>query len=314
MSVFVPNHLTISPPASRMATARARCQRIGAVRRPPQPEFDLVRLARPQGRRPALDCRRQVALVDELAPAPAGQLVEAATEVLEHALVHVIERTVRQGRPHLLRDRIAKEAVSLLVRTLESRQLLLLDQRVLPPDLDRLLPEVDEDRHLRPQDVRVERLHQIVHGSGVVAAEDVLCVLGDRRQKQDRDVTGPLTPLDQLRRLEPVQPRHLDVEQDRSELFVEQMSQRLLAGCRENELLLERLEERLERQQVLGPVVDKQQLCARSLICSTTRRERARSPRAAAPRRPAPPRSPPPASTSSSRSSDPGRSRHHRSA
>ena len=75
-------------------------------------------------------------------------------------------------------------------------------------------------------------------------------------------MTGPLALLDQLRRLEPVQPRHLDVEQDRSELLVEQVPQRLLAGCREHELLPERLEQRLEREQVLGPVVDEQELGA----------------------------------------------------
>ena len=73
-------------------------------------------------------------------------------------------------------------------------------------------------------------------------------------------MAGPLAPLDQLSRLEPVQPRHLDVEQDRGELFLEQVPERLLAGPRADELLAERLEERLEREQVLGPVVDQQQL------------------------------------------------------
>jgi hypothetical protein len=104
----------------------------------------------------------------------------------------------------------------------------------------------------------------------------VLSVLGDRRQEDDRDVAGSFALLDQLCRLEPVQPRHLDVEQNRGELLLEQVPQRLLAGCGQHELLPERLEERFEREQVLGPVVDQQQL-ARSVTSSTTRRGTARS-------------------------------------
>ena len=67
--------------------------------------------------------------------------------------------------------------------------------------------------------------------------------------------------LDQLGGLEPVQPRHLDVEQDRGELCLEQVPERLLARSSADELLAERLEERLEREQVLGPVVDQEELC-----------------------------------------------------
>ena len=106
--------------------------------------------------------------------------------------------------------------------------------------------------------VRVERLHQVVDGAGVVAAEDVLGVLRDRGQEDDRDVARPLALLDQLGRLEAVEPRHLDVEQDHRELVVEEVAQRLLAGLGADELLPERLEDRLEREQVLGPVVDEQ--------------------------------------------------------
>ncbi len=75
-------------------------------------------------------------------------------------------------------------------------------------------------------------------------------------------MSRPLAPLDQLRRLEPVHPRHLDVEQDRGELVAEQVAQRLLAGGSANELLPERLEERLQREQVLGPVIDEEELRA----------------------------------------------------
>ena len=70
----------------------------------------------------------------------------------------------------------------------------------------------------------------------------------------------PLALLDQLRGLEAVHARHLDVEQDRRELLVEQAPQRLLARRGADEVGLERLEDRLQGEQVLRPVVDEQQL------------------------------------------------------
>ena len=66
--------------------------------------------------------------------------------------------------------------------------------------------------------------------------------------------------LDQLGGLEAVHARHLHVEQDHGELVVEQAPQRLFARLDADELLAERLEDRLEREQVLGPVVDEQEL------------------------------------------------------
>ena len=72
----------------------------------------------------------------------------------------------------------------------------------------------------------------------------------------------PLPLLDQLRGLEAVHARHLDVEQDRRELLVEQPPQRLLARRGADEVGVERLEDRLQGEQVLGPVVDEQQLRA----------------------------------------------------
>ena len=69
----------------------------------------------------------------------------------------------------------------------------------------------------------------------------------------------PLALLDQLRGLEAVEARHLDVEQDRrANSSLEQPPQRLLARGGADELVPERLEDRLEREQVLGPVVDQQ--------------------------------------------------------
>ena len=64
--------------------------------------------------------------------------------------------------------------------------------------------------------------------------------------------------LDQLGGLEAVHARHLHVEQDHGVLVVEQASQRLFARLDADELLAERIEDRLEREEVLRPVVDEQ--------------------------------------------------------
>ena len=147
-----------------------------------------------------------------------------------------------------------------------------------------LLVQVDEDRDLRAQHVRVERLEQVVDRADRVAAEDLLALLVDGRQEDDRDVLGALALLDELGGLEPVQARHLDVEQDRREVLVEQPAQRLLAGGRAHRVEPERLEHRLEREQVLGLVVDEQDTRRARLGAPRDApriSERARSPRAA---------------------------------
>jgi hypothetical protein len=80
------------------------------------------------------------------------------------------------------------------------------------------------------------------------------------RQEDDRDVLRALTRLDQARGLEAVDPRHLNVEQDDGEVVEEELAQRLVARVRPDQRLIERLEDRLQREQVLRPVVDQQDL------------------------------------------------------
>ena len=193
-------------------------------------------------------------------PAQATALSRSQPRQFVPALVPVGDHAVRVRRPDDLRHRVGERAVAHLALALDRGELLLGEERVSPPDLDRLLPELDEDGDLRPQHQRVERLHQVVDGARAVAAEDVLGVLRDRRQEEDRHVPRPLPLLDQLRGLEAVHARHLDVEQDRRELLVEQAPQRLLARRGADEVGVERLQDRLQGEQVLRPVVDEQQL------------------------------------------------------
>ena len=111
---------------------------------------------------------------------------------------------------------------------------------------------------LRAQHGRVERLEHVVDGAGGITAEDLLLVLRDRGDEDDRDVARACALLDQRCRLEAVQLGHLHVEQDHRNVVAQQLSQRILARVRMEERLPERLEDCLEREQVLGAVVDEQ--------------------------------------------------------
>src|SRR5712675_258997 len=62
--------------------------------------------------------------------------------------------------------------------------------------------------------------------------------------------------LDHARRLESVHSRHLNVEQYDGELALEQAAQRVLARLGAHESLPQRLEDGLERKQILGAIVD----------------------------------------------------------
>ena len=76
---------------------------------------------------------------------------------------------------------------------------------------------------LRPQDVGVDRLAQVVDGAGAVAAQHVLVVDEVRRQEQDRDVAASARRcLISVRQLDAAHARHLDVEHDRREVVLQQ--------------------------------------------------------------------------------------------
>ena len=118
--------------------------------------------------------------------------------------------------------------------------------------------QLDEHGDLGAQHVGAERLEDVVDRACRVATEDVLFVLGDRGDEDDRDVFRALALLDQLRRLEAVEQRHLDVEQDDRDVVEQQLAERLFSGMGVEEVLLERLEDGLQRKQVLRTVVDEQ--------------------------------------------------------
>src|ERR687888_156390 len=179
-----------------------------------------------------------------LEPAVVRRLLERQAAVGDPALVHVVGDAVGPRRPDDLRHRVGEAAHALLglrpeLRDLAFPQPLLVARELLP-----LLVQLDEDGDLRAEDLRVEGLEDVVDRAGLVAAEDLPAVLADRRQEEDRDVPRALPLLDQLGGLEAVEARHLDVEEDDRELLLEPVA--------------ERLEDRLEREQVLGAVVDEE--------------------------------------------------------
>jgi hypothetical protein len=71
-------------------------------------------------------------------------------------------------------------------------------------------------------------------------------------------VSGLPAPADQRRSLEPVHPRHVDVEQDERELPLEHLAQRFVAGRRRMQVLAQLLEHRAVDEQLVRPVVDDQ--------------------------------------------------------
>ena len=167
---------------------------------------------------PAGDRRAEVVRMDHGARLQRSRAGE--TGVLVPALVEVRRPALGIRRPDDLRQRLGERAVALLALAPLRSELLDAQQLLRPAHLLACQPQVDEDGHLRPQDVRVERLHQVVDGAGLVAAEDVLRLLRDGGQEDDRHVARSLALLDQRGRLEAVEVGHLDVEQDEREVVV----------------------------------------------------------------------------------------------
>ena len=124
----------------------------------------------------------------------------------------------------------------------------------------RLAEQIDEDADLRAQDLRVDRLAQIVDRADTVAAQDVVLVDRVRRQEQDRDVLRALALLDQRRQLDAAHARHLDVEHDRRELVPHQAEQRLVGRRRADQRAVDVAEHHLEHVEVSRLIVDDEDL------------------------------------------------------
>ena len=78
--------------------------------------------------------------------------------------------------------------------------------------------------------------------------------------EDDRDVRGAAATADQGRGLESVQAGHVDVEEDGREIPIQHLLQRLLAGSSGKQVLPDILQNRQVDEQLIGPIVDDQEI------------------------------------------------------
>ena len=221
---------------------------VGLVRRASETELVFVRVPGVERLLPELHCACEILGMSDVGPTRRDELRERRIEVVERPLVDVVELTVRHRGPDLVGLSLRQEAVALLALAAELGELLLLQLFRLLPELLRLLVQLDEHGNLGAQHFGTERLEDVVDRARGVAAEDVLVVLGDRGDEDDRDVPRALALLDQHRRLETVEHGHLDVEEDDRDFVLQQPAERLLAGVGIEQVLPEGLEDRLQRE------------------------------------------------------------------
>ena len=110
---------------------------------------------------------------------------------------------------------------------------------------------------LRPQDLRDDRREDVVDRAEGIALGGVHLV-AEGRDEDDRRMRRLPAAADHRGRLEAVHVRHVDVEQDHGEFLLQQVAQRLPTGTRRDEVLAQALEDRLVDQELLGQVVDHQ--------------------------------------------------------
>ena len=125
-------------------------------------------------------------------------------------------------------------------------------------DLLAFRPQIDKNRDFGTQNIRVERLGNVIDGAGRIALENVVLLFGNRGHENNRDVPGFLALFDERRGFETIETGHLNIHQNKRELFFEQIFQRLRARSRLDETAVERFENRAQRQQIFAAVIDQQ--------------------------------------------------------
>src|SRR5690606_8321106 len=132
----------------------------------------------------------------------------------------------------LLRD-LAIEGVQVRHLLLE-RPLLLLDDLLLAVKLN-------EHIDFRASELEVLRNHQVIHRPFHVSPDEPLAARRGRGDEDDRNVARALRLLEEARRFESIHMRHIEIEEDRRELVLEDESKRILPRRRLQAFRLERL-------------------------------------------------------------------------
>ncbi|MFO0617663.1 MAG: hypothetical protein U0414_34025 [Polyangiaceae bacterium] len=122
----------------------------------------------------------------------------------------------------------------------------------------RLAEEICEHLDFVAEDLRVRGLREVVDRACAVARDDVLIVHVVRGQEEDRHLPEFLGALDRLRELEPAHPGHLDVEDDRRHVVLEEQLQRTIRRLRAEQAVRGILEDALEGVEVPRFVVDEE--------------------------------------------------------
>jgi hypothetical protein len=121
-----------------------------------------------------------------------------------------------------------------------------------------LLVEVDEEAHLRDEDVGIDRLEEEVDRAGPVAARDLARRRVPRRDDQDREQPAAREALEARRGLEAVDLGHAEVEDDEREIHPGSELDRFEPASHGDDRLPERFERCFQRQEIGRAVVDKE--------------------------------------------------------
>jgi len=123
---------------------------------------------------------------------------------------------------------------------------------------EELVPAVvlEKDLRLGEHGLGREGLDDVVDRAVGVALEDLLLLAADRGDEDDGCVAGALPLADQRRRLEPVELRHLHVEEDERAILLEEEAQRFPTRARLDQALVQRFEDCFQRQEIRLAIVD----------------------------------------------------------
>ena len=151
------------------------------------------------------------------------------------------------------------ELFELLVETAQLRRSLehaLLEVGIEALQLTRLAVQIDEHLDLRAQQLGHHRNGHVVDGAELVAAQLVEVGVHDRRYEDDGGPLEARVLANHRRKLEPVQIRHADVDEDQCDVVLQQTLERLARRARFQQRLADFGEHDLMAQELRLLIVD----------------------------------------------------------
>jgi hypothetical protein len=127
---------------------------------------------------------------------------------------------------------------------------------LLVPQLERALLQLDEHLRLGAEQLFADRLDQEVERAELVSSQHLVLGPGQAGDEDDRGRPIARAAANEPRGLEAVHAGHRDIEQDQREVLLEQMTEGLDPRAGEHQAPAERLEGRLDGDQVGRIVID----------------------------------------------------------